>query len=233
MPSCPPRPLTPLAPLALLPALLHKPVPALLLRAWSPARTAPPDVAHLPFEPLEQCIDTPLLCFVLTERKLSEVPIVLALEKMGIRDDPGLADSSFTWSFKGHGALSAVDTKQNNSILNGTRRPLGCRTALVPSETRSGSLFNSTEPRHSVAVAQLGSGFIDNSEYQKRKGSWGDHGGLCGASAESRRMRDSSPETVTRLGNPEPQGSHHPQWNLVLATPWSRRGTPHDQHSVE
>jgi hypothetical protein len=38
-----------------------------------------------------------------------------------------------TWSFKGHGALSDVDTqaKQNNSILNGTRRPLSCRTALL------------------------------------------------------------------------------------------------------
>jgi hypothetical protein len=35
-----------------------------------------------------------------------------------------------TWSFKGHGALSDVDTKQNNSIPNGTRRPLSCRTAL-------------------------------------------------------------------------------------------------------
>lgn len=57
-PSCRPRPLTPLA---LLPALPHKPVPALPLRAWSPARTAPPDVAHLPFEPPEQCIDSPRL----------------------------------------------------------------------------------------------------------------------------------------------------------------------------
>ena len=35
-----------------------------------------------------------------------------------------------TWSFKGHGALSDVDTKQNSSRLNGTRRPLCSRTAL-------------------------------------------------------------------------------------------------------
>ncbi len=36
-----------------------------------------------------------------------------------------------TWSFKGRGALSDVDTKQNNSRLNGTRRPLSSRSALV------------------------------------------------------------------------------------------------------
>ena len=33
-------------------------------------------------------------------------------------------------SFKGHGALSDVDTNQNNSRLNGTQRPLSSRTAL-------------------------------------------------------------------------------------------------------
>ncbi len=36
-----------------------------------------------------------------------------------------------TWSFKGHGALSDVDANQNNSRLNGTRRPLSSRSALV------------------------------------------------------------------------------------------------------
>ena len=36
-----------------------------------------------------------------------------------------------TWSFKGHGALSDVDTKQNNSIQNGTRRPLTPHSKIV------------------------------------------------------------------------------------------------------
>jgi hypothetical protein len=33
-------------------------------------------------------------------------------------------------SFKGHGALRDVDTKQNSSRLNGTQRPLSSRAAL-------------------------------------------------------------------------------------------------------
>jgi hypothetical protein len=45
-----------------------------------------------------------------------------------------LARLGATWSFQGHGVLSNVDTtstsKQNNSRLNGTQRPLSRRTAL-------------------------------------------------------------------------------------------------------
>ncbi len=37
-----------------------------------------------------------------------------------------------TWSFKGHGALSDVDTKQKNSILNGTEDHSAAVLLLFP-----------------------------------------------------------------------------------------------------
>jgi hypothetical protein len=50
-----------------------------------------------------------------------------------------------TWSFKGHGALSADVTRQNNQRQESTRRPLSSPTALV-------------ESRHYIVSGQVRSG---------------------------------------------------------------------------